>query len=170
MRNESIVKDMSRILLEFSDIQEKYDLEVKRLSEALSQLMGSNSDGERVSNGEKALDSIFDTDEHLFNFERVMTDLISLEMTKNRVQTMISNFISKIRSQREALSELQKNIKNYLKVNDDSNLSEAAKKDLQQSSEIFWKKVLETRKEGENLTLMLKDKYEKIRLGKANYI
>lgn len=156
--------------MEFNDIQEKYDLEVKRLSDALSHLMSSNSNGDRARNGEKALDCIFDTDEHLFNFERVMTDLISLEMTKNRVQTMTSNFISRIRSQRESLSELQKNIKNYLKVNDNSDLSETAKRNLQESSEDFKKKVLETKKESESLTSLLKDKYEKIRLGKSNYI
>jgi predicted Zn-dependent peptidase len=161
---------MSRILLEFSDVQEKYDLEVKRLSDALSQLLSSNSDGERARIGEKALDCIFDTDEHLFNFERVMTDLISLEMTKNRVQAVTSNFISRIRSQRESLSELQKNIKNYLKVGDDSDLLETAKRDLQESSEIFKKKVLETKRESESLTAMLRDKYEKIRLGKSNFI
>jgi predicted nucleic acid-binding Zn-ribbon protein len=161
---------MSRILLEFNNIRERYDLEVKRLSDALSHLLSSNSDGDRARNGEKALDCIFDTDEHLFNFERVMTDLISLEMTKNRVQTMTSNFISRIRSQRESLSELQKNIKNYLKVNDNSDLSETAKRNLQESSEDFKKKVLETKKESENLTSLLKDKYEKVRLGKSNYI
>lgn len=170
MRNESLVKDMSRILLEFSDVQEKYDLEIKRLSGALSQLMSSNSDGERVRVGEKALDCIFDADEHLFNFERVMTDLISLEMTKNRVQAMTSNFISRIRSQRESLSELQKSIKNYLKVGDDSDLLETAKRDLQEVSEVFMKKVSETKRESENLTAMLRDKYEKIRLGKSNFI
>nr|MDO8082730.1 hypothetical protein [Candidatus Freyarchaeota archaeon] len=170
MRNESLIKDMSRILLEFNDIREKYDLEVKRLSEALSHLVSSNSDGDRLRNGEKALDCIFDTDEHLFNFERVMTDLISLEMTKNRVQAMTSNFISRVRSQRESLSELQKNIKNYLKVSDNSDLSETAARDLQKSSEVFRKNVLETKRESESLTSLLRDKYEKIRLGKSNYI
>lgn len=170
MRNESLIKDMSRILLEFNDIQQKYDLEIKRLSDALSHLLSSNSDGDRARNGEKALDSIFDTDEHLFNFERVMTDLISLEMTKNRVQTITSNFISRIRSQRESLSELQKNIKNYMKVNENSDLSETVKRNLQEISEDFRKKVLETKSESESLTSLLRDKYEKIRLGKSNYI
>jgi hypothetical protein len=161
---------MSRILLEFNETREKYDLEVKRLSEALSQLVSSNSDGDRLRNGEKALDCIFDTDEHLFNFERIMTDLISLEMTKNRVQAITSNFISRVRSQRELLSELQKNIKNCLKVSDDANLSEIAIGDLQKSSEVFKKNVSETKKESENLTSLLRDKYEKVRLGKSNYI
>ncbi|WXG40280.1 MAG: hypothetical protein WED07_05585 [Candidatus Freyarchaeum deiterrae] len=170
MRNESLIKDMSRILLEFNDTKEKYDLEVKRLSESLSQLKLSNSNGDRLKNGEKALDCIFDTDEYLFNFERIMTDLISLEMTKNRVQSMTSNFISRVRSQRELLSELQKNIKNCLKVSDNSDLSEIAIEDLQKSSEVFRKNVLETKRESENLTSLLRDKYEKVRLGKSNYI
>jgi len=170
LRSESLLKDMSRILLEFNDTREKYDLEVTRLSEALASLMSPNSDGDRIKNGEKAIDCIYDTDEHLFNFERIMTDLISLEMIKNRVQVMTSNFISMIRSQRELLSELQRNIKNYLKVSDNSDLSEIAKKDLKESSDKFMKKVLETRRESENLTSLLKDRYEKVRLGKSNYI
>ncbi|MEM3563922.1 MAG: hypothetical protein QXR19_11880, partial [Candidatus Jordarchaeaceae archaeon] len=85
MRSESLIKDMNRIILEFNDTRQKYDSEVARLSEALSSIITSSTNGEKLKNGEKALDCIFDTDEHLFNFERVLTDLISLEMVKNRV-------------------------------------------------------------------------------------
>lgn len=170
MRNESLIKDMSRILLEFNDTTEKYNSEITRLSEALSSLVTSNSDVDRLKNGEKALDCIFDTYEHLFNFERIMTDLISLEMIKNRVQVMTSNLISKVRTQKELLGELQKNIKNYLKVSNNSDLTEIAKKDLQESSDIFNKNVLETQKESEKLTLLLRERYEKVRLGKHDYI
>ncbi len=170
LRNESLIKDMSRIILEFNDTTEKYNTETARLSETVSSLVTSNSDGERLKNGEKALDCIFDTYEHLFNFERILTDLISLEMIKNRVQVMTSNFISKVRTQKDLLGELQKNIKNYLKVGNNSDLSEIAVKDLQKSSDVFNKTVLETRRESENLTSLLRGKYEKVRLGKHNYI
>ncbi|MGQ9720186.1 MAG: hypothetical protein ACUVXA_02560 [Candidatus Jordarchaeum sp.] len=170
MRDESLIKDMSRILLEFNDTVEKYFSESTRLSEALSSIVTSSSDGERLQNGEKALDCIFDTYEHLFNFERILTDLISLEMIKNRVQAMTSKFISKVRTQKEVLGELEKNIKNYLKVSNNSDLLEVAMKDLLKSSDVFNKNVMETKKESENLTSLLRERYEKVRLGKSHYI
>lgn len=170
MRDESLIKDMSRILLEFNDNVEKYFSESTRLSEALSSIVTSSSDGERLQNGEKALDCIFDTYEHLFNFERILTDLISLEMIKNRVQAMTSKFISKVRTQKEVLGELEKNIKNYLKVSNNSDLLEVAMKDLLKSSDVFNKNVMETKKESENLTSLLRERYEKVRLGKSHYI
>lgn len=170
LRSESLIKDMNRIILEFNDTRQKYDSEVARLSEALSSIITSSTDGEKLKNGEKALDCIFDTDEHLFNFERVLTDLISLEMVKNRVQNMTSKFISIVRSQRELLGELQKNIKNYLKVSDNSDLADIAEKDLKKSSELFNRKVLETKKESENLSSLLRERYEKIRSGQSQYI
>ncbi|MEM3650004.1 MAG: hypothetical protein QW831_04725, partial [Candidatus Jordarchaeaceae archaeon] len=91
-------------------------------------------------------------------------------MVKNRVQNMTSKFISIVRSQRELLGELQKNIKNYLKVSDNSDLADIAEKDLKKSSELFNRKVLETKKESENLSSLLRERYEKIRSGQSQYI
>ncbi|MEM3563923.1 MAG: hypothetical protein QXR19_11885, partial [Candidatus Jordarchaeaceae archaeon] len=85
-------------------------------------------------------------------------------------QNMTSKFISIVRSQRELLGELQKNIKNYLKVSDNSDLADIAEKDLKKSSELFNRKVLETKKESENLSSLLRERYEKIRSGQSQYI
>ncbi|MEM4587247.1 MAG: hypothetical protein QXM12_00355 [Nitrososphaerota archaeon] len=160
-------KELSILLSGFEEALGKCRMAASNFSSRVLSISGDDvsNRSDVVKGVEEALDALFDVYEQLSRLEDVAESTVGFTMNEDE-DKKIWNFIKTVRSVREKVEMLQKNLKNYVKTVESPDLAPLAKKELEKEVRTFndTVKMLDTR--GNEFLVILRSMYERARMGR----
>lgn len=160
-------KELSALISEFESSLKKCQTAVSSFFEAVSamSLNGNNSRSEIARSADGALDALYDIYELLFKLEDAAGSAAGFTISDDE-EKVVWNTIRTVRSVRERVELLQKNVKNYLKVAETPDLAALAREELEKEVKTFNHTMSGLNERGNEFLAMLRSMYEKARVGR----
>ncbi|MBS7287859.1 MAG: hypothetical protein KIH01_03715 [Candidatus Freyarchaeota archaeon] len=160
-------KELSALISEFESAMKKCQTAVSSFFEAVSamSLNSNNSAGEVARSANGALDALYDIYELLFVLEDTAESAAGFTINDDE-EKVVWSVVRTVRSVRERVELLQKNVKNYLKAAETPNLAALAREELEKEVKTFNHTMSGLSERGNEFLAMLRSIYEKARAGR----
>lgn len=160
-------KELSTLLSGFEEALGKCRVSASNFSGRVLSISGDDA-GNRsdvVKGVEEALDALFDVYEQVSRLEDIAESAVGFTINEDE-DKKIWNFIKTVKSVREKVELLQKNLKNYVKTVESPDLASLAREELEKEVKTFsdTMKMLDVR--GNEFLVILRSMYERARVGR----